>query len=301
MKVYIANNLVDGPYGGGNQFLKFLRDRFKTLNVYSEDPLKATVILFNSHQNVEEVYHLKKQNPSATFVHRLDGPMRLYNNMEDTRDMTAYQMNTAFADAVVFQSHWSKQANLKLGLNIDSKRDTVIHNATNKAIFIKNEVEIGQKRIRIIASSWSNNVKKGFLTYQFLDRNLDFSKFELMFMGRSPIEFTNITNLGPLEAKQVAEELRKSDIYITASENDPCSNSLLEALSSGLPALALKSGGHPELVGAGGLLYEKEEEIINKLQQIWDNHDKYRSGIKTDSIEDVTEKYLSFFKKCKSD
>ena len=298
MKVYIANNLVDGPYGGGNQFLKFLRDRFRALSVYSEDPLKATVVLFNSHQNVEEVCNLKNQNSSAIFVHRLDGPMRLYNNMEDTRDLTAYQMNTAFADAVVFQSHWSKQANLKLGLAVDTKRSTVIHNATNKAIFTKNEPKTGQKKVRIVASSWSNNVKKGFLTYKFLDKNLDFNKYEFVFMGRSPIEFQNIVDLGPLEAKQVAEELRNSNIYITASENDPCSNSLLEALSSGIPALALKSGGHPELIGSGGLLYEKENEIINKLQQIWDNYDKYRSGIKTNNIDDVTEEYLSFFKAC---
>ena len=205
MKVYIANNLVDGPYGGGNQFLKFLRDCFRTLDVYSEDPLKATVILFNSHQNVEEVYRLKRQNPSATFIHRLDGPMRLYNNMEDTRDMTAYQMNTACADAVIFQSHWSKQANLKLGLDIGAKHNTVIHNGTNISIFSKNQAKEQQKKKRIIASSWSNNVKKGFPTYEFLDKNLDFDKYEFVFMGRSPVEFQNITNLGPLEAQQVAD------------------------------------------------------------------------------------------------
>ena len=246
MKVYIANNLVDGPYGGGNQFLKFLRDCFRTLDVYSEDPLKATVILFNSHQNVEEVYRLKRQNPSATFIHRLDGPMRLYNNMEDTRDMTAYQMNTAFADAVIFQSHWSKQANLKLGLDIGAKHNTVIHNGTNI----------------------------------------------------SPVEFQNITNLGPLEAQQVAEELKKSDIYITASENDPCSNSLIEALSSGLPAVYFKSGGHSELVKEAGLAFKKREEIFNKLEYICDNYLDFRDKIKIENMSSVANKYVEFFSKC---
>jgi len=300
MKIYIANKLVEGPYGGGNQFLKSMRSQFRKMGLYCDDPNQATIVLFNSHQCPEEVARLKQANTKALFIHRLDGPMRLYNDMNDSRDMLAYQMNTAFADAVVFQSHWSKEANLKLGLDIGSRESTVIHNATDQRFFTKRQNRQTLDKITLIASSWSDNLKKGFLTYQYLDDNLDFDKYNFIFMGRSPIKFKNIKNLGPLSTQQVAEQLQKADIYITASENDPCSNSLIEALSTEIPPLALNSGGHPELIKGAGLLYNKKEEIINKLNEIWENYVNFSSLIKVKTMDKTAQEYACFFEKCKS-
>ena len=297
MKIYIANKLFEGPYGGGNQFLKSMRSQFRKMGLYCDDPNQATVVLFNSHQCPEEVIHLKQTNTRASFVHRLDGPMRLYNNMDDPRDMIAYQMNTAFADAIVFQSGWSKEANLKLGLDIGSKDCTVIHNATDQRLFTKRQNKQTQDKITLIASSWSDNLKKGFSTYQYLDDNLDFNKHDFIFMGRSPIEFKNIKNLGALNTQQVAEQLQKADIYLTASENDPCSNSLIEALSSGLPAICLDSGGHPELLKDAGLLYRNRKDIINKIQEVWQNYKEYQRNINVKGVNFTAKEYIDFFKR----
>ena len=295
MKIFITNKLIDGPTGGGNQFLKALKHQFTKKGLYTEDPLHADIVLFNSHQNLGLVHQLREINLRAKFVHRLDGPMRLYNNMDDQRDYMAYQMNSDYADAVIFQSEWSKQANIKLGLDISGKKDTVIHNAPDPGIFYPSDKKQKNDKIRLIASSWSDNIRKGFLTYKYLDETLDFNKYEFFFMGRSPIAFKNIVSLGALTSQEVADELRKSDIFITASENDPCSNSLIEALSCGLPALALNSGGHPELVGQGGALFSKKEEIVNKLEDLCDNCINYQSNIKERTIEKVTDMYVCFF------
>ena len=43
---------------------------------------------------------------------------------------------------------------------------------------------------------------------------------------------------------------QSADAYLMTKNNDPCPNSVLEALSSGLPVLYSASGGVPELVGA---------------------------------------------------
>ena len=50
----------------------------------------------------------------------------------------------------------------------------------------------------------------------------------------------------------------KHKIYLTGSKNDPCSNSLLEALALKLPSIVFDSGGHKDL---------KIEEFILKIEK----------------------------------
>ena len=51
--------------------------------------------------------------------------------------------------------------------------------------------------------------------------------------------------------------MRRNDVYLAPSRNDPCSNALLEALACGLPAVFRASGGHPELVGEAGVPFDE--------------------------------------------
>ena len=296
MKIYITNKLIDEPTGGGNQFLKALKKHFKLKDAYTDDPHEADVVLFNSHQEVEEVMYLKNfLNKDIKFVHRVDGPMRLYNRMDDERDSVVYQLNNICADAIIFQSEWSRSANIELGMNVGDKRYAIISNAVDDTIFNENKEKKTKNKIKLISSSWSDNVRKGFDTYMYLDKTLDFEKYEFSFMGRSPYEFNNIRNLGPLKTEQVAENLQNSDIFITASENDPCSNSLIEALSCKLPVVALRSGGHPEIVKSGGILFDEKEEVNSKIDELYKSYNNYKNDIVINNISQVSTEYLSFF------
>jgi glycosyltransferase involved in cell wall biosynthesis len=49
--------------------------------------------------------------------------------------------------------------------------------------------------------------------------------------------------------EQAPHVYRKADAYIMLKHNDPCPNSVLEAMATGLPILYSDSGGVPELVG----------------------------------------------------
>ena len=104
-----------------------------------------------------------------------------------------------------------------------------------------------------IAPSRSVNPRKGADTFTRLDGHLDRDRYELTYLGQAPVLFEWIRAIGPLGSDEVAAELRRGDVYVAASRDDPCSNALLEALACGLPAAYLGSGGHPELVGKGGL------------------------------------------------
>ena len=75
MKVPIFYRFTEGPWGGGNQFLKALREYFINRGCYVESPKEADVILFNSHHKLKSVLRLKRKYPQKIFVHRVDGPI----------------------------------------------------------------------------------------------------------------------------------------------------------------------------------------------------------------------------------
>jgi glycosyltransferase involved in cell wall biosynthesis len=124
---------------------------------------------------------------------------------------------------------------------------------------------------------------------------MDFDKYEFTFVGRSPIKWKNINNLGLKGPYEIEDILSDHDIFITASKNDPCSNALIEAMSVGLPVLALNSGGHPEIVGANGILFDGEDDVLDKLNRLVLDYDIYVKNVKVDSMAEVAKKYLVFF------
>ena len=91
---------------------------------------------------------------------------------------------------------------------------------------------------------------------------------------------------------QLAVELRRNDVYLAPSRNDPCSNALLEALASGLPAVYRASGGHPELVGDAGMPFDEPEEIPAALDRLVAELDERRAAIRIAPLSDVADRYL---------
>jgi glycosyltransferase involved in cell wall biosynthesis len=295
LKVHIAFCIKADAMGGGNQFLKALRTYFNSSQVYEEDIGKADVVLFNSHQYIDKVARYKLKYPGKLFVHRIDGPMRLYNKMSDKRDDIVSVANKCLADATVFQSTWSRQQNHSLGLHQKSF-ETIIPNAPEPTVFNRKwEISFStQRRVRLIATSWSPNWKKGFDVYQWLDENLDFNKYEMVFVGKSPVQFKNIRNISPLSSRNIAEKLKESDIFIFASPIEACSNSLLEALHCGLPAVGPNQSSTPELIGRGGETFSKPAEIPDLLEKITKNYHKYQANIHNPSMEDIGKRYYDF-------
>ncbi len=171
----------------------------------------------------------------------------------------------------------------------------VIPNAVDPAIFHppeRHEPPDGRK-VRLVAASWSDNRRKGAETLEWLDRNIDRTRYELTFVGRAPIRFEQARMVGPVRSEEVAELFRSQDLYIAPSRDDPCSNALLEALACGLPAAFLQSGGHPELVGEGGLPFRSDEELPEVLDRLVEEIEMRRGAISAPSISDVAARYLA--------
>ena len=297
MKIYIAYPILEQPYGGANQFLRALKNKFVENNVYTKEPSQSDVILFNGHHEVNLVHHLKNKFPNKKFVHRTDGLQKLYNKPDDKRQDITFEVNRLFADATIFQTQWALDKHIEYGMKITSLNEVIL-NSVNDKIF--NQIEKKQKnnKVKLVCTSWSTNKNKGFETYKFLDENLDFNKYSFDFVGNDPgIKYNNINMLGPHSTKEVASFLRNSDIFITSTKHDCCSNSLLEALFSGLPCVALNSGGNTEIVKKGGILYNSTNEIIESIEQVSNNINMYKANIQVETIDQISEKYINFFRK----
>lgn len=297
MKINIKYNFREGPWGGANQFLKALRKELKKVGVYSDNPNQADVILFNSHHEIDNILKLKRKFPKKVFVHRVDGPVYKIRGNHMRTDKLIFKVNDLVADGTIYQTNWCKKNNIDLGMERNNF-ETIINNAPDQLLFNrKNKSIFNYDKPKIIATSWSDSWGKGFDVYRYLDNNLNFDRFSMTFVGNSPINFKNIKKIDPLPSEKVAKKLKEHDIYITASRNDPCSNSLIEALSCGLPAVVLNDGGHPELVGAGGICFKNKRDIIKRINKIADNYFQYKDNIPDYSIQNIASEYIEFIRK----
>lgn len=292
IKIAVIYKTKSGPWGGGNQFLKALSYAFRKKGMLAK-PKFADIILFNSHHYLNEVARLKARYPGKLFVHRVDGPIQLIRNDKGITDKTIFQKNTELADVTVFQSQWSLKETEKLGYSF--KRPVVITNAADPRLFFpaKNKFKLAEKsRINIVSSSWSTNERKGLNDYVFIDDHLDWNKYRFTFVGNIKATFKHIHHIPPMRSKKLAKTLRKHDMYLAPSINDPCSNALIEALSCGLPALYRNSGGHPELVGQGGVSYNGQKTLLQAMEKLVDHYEYFKRKIDKPDIFSIAEKYV---------
>jgi glycosyltransferase involved in cell wall biosynthesis len=292
--IAIFHRFYKPPYGGGNQFLLALRRAFSRQGFQVENNrISATTraCLYNSYNfDFDRLRYLRRQR--CLMVHRVDGPITVYRGVEDGSDQRIWAINRELADVTIFQSQYSWQKHLELGLEF--KSPLVITNACDPAIFHRRRrlTFSRQRKVRLISTSWSANPRKGGDVYAWLDAHLDWGRYDYTFVGNSSHTFNHIRHVPPVPSRQLAGLLRQHDIYITASRHDPCSNALLEALSCGLPALYLNSGGHPELVREGGLPFAQAEEIPALLESLVAQYEQYQANISAPSLEEVARQYL---------
>lgn len=148
----------------------------------------------------------------------------------------------------------------------EKKPQVVIHNAPDPNIFYPPQERNKAKKVRLVATSWSTNERKGFDIYRYLDENLDFSSYTFTFIGNTPVAFRNIEQKLTMSSEELAEELREHNLFVHASLMESCSNSLIEAINCGLVPVVRKNTSHPEIVSCGGLLFEGVDDVLSKIE-----------------------------------
>jgi glycosyltransferase involved in cell wall biosynthesis len=282
------------PYGGGNQFLLALVAEMRAQGLSVEVNRvsgRTPACLYNSF-NFDFARLRRFARDGVRMVHRVDGPIGVYRGFDDGTDRRIEVINRQLADVTVFQSRYSLEKHGELGLDLCNP--IVIHNAVDPAIFhpAQEREPLNARRLRVITSSWSDNPRKGADVLTWLDRHLDFDAYELTFAGQTQRTYKHIRVVEPLASKPLADLLRRQDVFLAPSRDDPCSNALLEGLACGLPAAYVRSGGHPELVGDGGIGFDDPEELPTVLARLRDELETRRRAISTPSLAHVADRYL---------
>ncbi|NJL53877.1 glycosyltransferase family 4 protein [bacterium] len=282
------------PAGGGHQFMRALWDELQRRGLRLENNTisrTTRACLYNSF-NFDFDRLKQSQRVGCRMVHRVDGPIQIYRDWDNGTDRRIWQINQKLADVTVFQSHYSLQKHLQLGLVFKSPQ--VIMNAANPAIFHAQGrlLFCRDRKIRLLSSSWSDNPNKGFAIYKWLEEHLDWQRFDYTFVGRTPIQFDKIRTLPPVTSEKLANLLRQHDIYISASKHECCSNSLIEALACGMVTLYIDSGSNAEIVAGAGLSFCHHEEISSTLNLLIENYEFHQAQISLPTLQEVGDRYL---------
>lgn len=245
-------------HGGGSvSFAGVLAEALPTLGVEVGFDLEraADVLLVFAHHATERLL-IRHRRRGARIVHRLDERIDAVESpARRAKHRTIAQLN-AYADLTVFQSWFVRDS---VGPICWAPTWCVIYNGVDRRRFRPDGPRISlEGDPALLHVSWSVGESKR------LDRIGELlaaapAGSRLHCVGRHAetgmpwLADPRVNVLGPLGRDEVATIMRSADVLFFPSELEPCPNTPLEAIASGLPCLYHPSGGTSELMSDAGV------------------------------------------------
>ena len=292
MKIALGFKIINGSWGGGNQFAKSLSKAAKEKGykiTTSLDDDDIDIILFTDPRyfnegvtfgSLEILSYLIFKNKSAIVVHRINECDERKNTKHINRFL---KWSNYCADHNIFISYWLKTLNIYQ----PNKPYSIIYNGADEENFNdkENNKWDNKEPLKIVTHHWSPNIMKGFDIYQKLDElTLEESwrgKIEFTYIGNLPegFSFKNAKVIKPMYGKSLGKELSKHHVYITASNNEPAGMHHIEGALSGLPIIYKDSGALPEYCKKYGVCFNNLE-FVNALEEMLSNYYFYKKNLK---------------------
>ncbi len=296
MSVFYFNRLpVTGPWGGGNKTLAALVTRLTALgHIVTDRPRMDVSVIFcfdprpsSSGMSHSQLIEYSRVLGGVPIIQRV-GDVGTHGKPE----LTHLVRSTALrSNLVIFTSHWARDlVGLKGGCRI------IPNGALPTFYQHRRDDRPPALRPKIVTHHWSNNPLKGIDLYERLYREIQSSnlEFEFTYIGRSSPTLLPCTLL-PMNEEELALELPRHDIYLSASQLEAGANHIVEAMACGLPVVYHRDGGSiPEYCGGRGVQFRDFEEMVSSLQRVAVDHRANWEQVQsyTRSMEDVVDQYL---------
>ncbi|MFX1384254.1 MAG: hypothetical protein ACFFBP_17600 [Promethearchaeota archaeon] len=286
MKIFFNEKLRKGPWGGGvsflSNFVQELKEKGHDIVFSLKKKIDLIFILSNSKPLDEKIFEYKKKYPETKVIHRINECDKRKNT--NNVDVLIFKSNQ-IADQTVFISKWLAQYFIDKGF---TKSYHVIYNGCNENYFFPIDNKKIDGRIKLITHHWSDNWMKGFDIYNQLDKLLEErNDIEFTYIGRYNPDYKprNINMIPPLYGIELGNELRKHDIYLTASRWEPCGMHHIEGARCGLPVLYHRDGGGiNESCKYYGIEYQDMTSLVNGIEIIKKSYNDYRNKIRYDFL-----------------
>jgi len=293
MKISMGSNIQPGPWGGGNQFARSLADHLSQaghqvsfdlsdpeldLILLTEPDPKLKVSAFNHRQILR---YLLFTNSRAVVAHRV-------NNSSETKGQASGEFNrfrinaNLVADHTIFISQWLWQTYRRWGY--DRAETSVILNGGDASLWKPAPARERAGRLSLVTHHWSDHPNKGWDIYERLDSLLaspEWSdKLSFTYLGNPPKgrALPHSRVMEPLGGEELAAELRRHDIYLTAAINEPAGMHHIEGALCGLPLLYRRSGALPEYCQGFGIAFD-ESDFEQSLRAMLTEHEKWRARL----------------------
>ncbi len=172
----------------------------------------------------------------------------------------------------------------------------------------------GSENVRLITTGRLSESKRIELLIEALSKMNSLATLKIVGSGSEEARLRNLAEklevteriefISRVEADQMPEFYRNSDIYVSATSTEGMSNSMLEAMASGLPIVTTEYEGASELVKENGIITKANSESIAKsIDSLIDNPSRIQSMsqvalklAKQFTWQGVAESYLKIYK-----
>lgn len=299
MKIFIQINKFNkgGPGSFKKRLIGYLRDK-TDIDVINDIKKEFDIEL----GFIEKIF-----NHNKPFVNRIDG---CYHNHSLSKNIKI-KKSIEKSEYVIYQSLFSRNMCEKI-LNVN-KKNVIIYNGVDQEYI--NKIEKNKNIIPgsfVALSLWRKNKRPESMIKGFIKSKCNRHLYIIGDGINRRYDSEYIHYLGKLNQNEIFSIMKSCAYQLHLAYADPCPNSVVEGLSSGLNVLCVNSGGTPELVKDNGIIlpvddfFNKKIELndvdyidenlvadgISKLIKIKDR--AYRPDL---DIKKCVEKYISILKK----